>query len=203
MTLDEYFRNFARTISDPLASAFERIGASPNQLSILALFFAVAAAVFYYFSSSRSHLLYSAALMVFLNAVFDMVDGALARRTSTASLRGDFLDHVVDRYSDAFILGGIVFAGYTSWPIGFLAMIGMQLTSYLGTQAQALQIGRYYGGIMGRADRLIAIIIGTIANATYTTPIEGIPILGWLMVVIMLSSHITAIQRLRNIWHKL
>ncbi len=33
------------------------------------------------------------------------------------------------------------------------------MSSYLGTQAQAVGVGRYYGGLLGRADRLVLILI--------------------------------------------
>ncbi len=197
MTLDD-LRNLSRIIAEPLAVAAERSGISPNQLSALSLFFAVTAAVCYYFS-----LLYLAALMVLLNALADLADGALARRTDRSSPRGDFLDHVIDRYADTLILIGIVFAGYAPWQVGVLSVAGVLLTSYIGVQAQALDLGRYYGGMMGRADRLIVIIIATFANAVYSQPVEGLPILGWIIAVIMLSSHITALQRFSHIWGRL
>ncbi len=197
MTLDD-LRNLSRIIAEPLAVAAEKSGISPNQLSALSLFFAITAAVCYYFS-----LLYLAALMVLLNALADLADGALARMTDRASPRGDFLDHVIDRYADTLILTGIVFAGYAPWQVGILSVAGVLLTSYIGVQAQALYLGRYYGGIMGRADRLIVIIIATSANAVYPQSVEGLPILGWLTVVIMLSSHITALQRFSHIWGRL
>lgn len=144
-----------------------------------------------------------AAFAVLLNALFDLTDGALARRTGKADTKGDFLDHVIDRYADMAILAGMVFAGYVPWSIGFLAAVGIMLTSYIGTQAQALQLGRYYGGIMGRADRLAAIIVATAANALHPQPVAGLPILGWLVLAIMLSSHITALQRFYHIWKRL
>jgi phosphatidylglycerophosphate synthase len=181
----------------------ERSGISPNGLSFLSLLFAVAASAFYYLSASRIDLLYIAALMVLGNAILDTADGALARRTGRADPKGDFLDHVIDRYADMFFLGGIIFAGYAPWPIGLLAVIGVFLTSYIGTQAQALQLGRYYGGIMGRADRLTMIFLATLGNAVFPYPIAGLPILGWVLAATMISSHITAIQRFHYIWRRL
>jgi phosphatidylglycerophosphate synthase len=202
LTLDE-LRDRSEVVAGPLAAAAESWGLTPNQLSAISLIFAAAAAAFYYLSASQSWMLYIAALMVLLNALFDLMDGALARRTGKADPKGDFLDHVIDRYADMLILAGMVFAGYVPWPVGFLAAIGIMLTSYIGTQAQALQLGRYYGGIMGRADRLAAIIIATAANALYPQPIAGLPILGWLIAAVMLSSHITALQRFGHIWRRL
>lgn len=202
MTLDG-LRSKSRAIAGPIAAAAERAGITPNQLSVLSLFFAAASAVFYYLSSSRGILLYLAALMVFLAALTDMTDGALARMTDRADRKGDFLDHVIDRYADVLMLSGIIFAGYVPWPAGFLAAVGVLLTSYIGTQAQAVNFERYYGGMVGRADRLAMIIIATIANAIYAEEIGGLTLLGWLIVVIMVSSHITALQRFGYIWKRL
>lgn len=202
MTLDD-LRGMEKIFTEPLAALAERSGVSPNQLSVLSLFFAAAASVFYYQSASKGEMLYAAALMVLGNAMLDVADGALARRMGKADPRGDFLDHVIDRYADMFFLGGIIFAGYAPWPVGLLAVIGVFLTSYIGTQAQALQLGRYYGGMMGRADRLTLIFIATVGNAVYPNPVAGLPLLGWVLVATMVSSHITALQRFFHIWEQL
>ncbi|HOT07514.1 MAG: Bifunctional IPC transferase and DIPP synthase [Methanosaeta sp. PtaB.Bin039] len=202
MTLDD-LRGYARIVTEPLAAGAERTGVTPNQLSALSLIFSAAAGLMYYQSPDKPEMLYAAACMLLLNAVSDAADGALARRTGRADPRGDFLDHVIDRYADMFILLGIIFAGYVPWPIGMLAVVGVLLTSYIGTEAQALSLGRYYGGMMGRADRLTLIFLATLACALYPYSIEGLPILGWVVVVTMLSSHITALQRFNHVWKNL
>jgi len=202
LTLDD-LRGYARVVTDPLAAAAEKTGVSPNQISVLSLLFALAAGIFYYLSPGRTDLLILAALMVLLNAVADAADGALARRTGTADHRGDFLDHVIDRYADMLFLMGIIFAEYVPWEIGILAVVGVLLTSYIGTEAQALRLGRYYGGMMGRADRVTMLFLATLANAVYPGTIEGLPILGWVVVITMLSSHITAFQRFIHVWKSL
>lgn len=202
MTLND-LRGWAHKLIEPLAALAEKSGIAPNQLSVLSLVFAAMAAAFYILSASNIEMLYAAALMVLLNAILDTMDGALARRIGKANLKGDFLDHVIDRYADMFFLGGIIFAGYAPWPIGLLAVIGVFLTSYIGTQAQALQLGRYYGGMMGRADRLTLIFLATIGNAVYSNDLAGLPILGWVLAATMISSHITALQRFIHIWKRL
>jgi phosphatidylglycerophosphate synthase len=202
LTLDD-LRGRATVVTDPLASLAERSGTSPNQISLLSLLFAACGAIFYYLSSDDSSLLYAAAMMVLLNAVFDAVDGALARRTGRAHPRGDFLDHVIDRYADMLILGGIILGGYVSCLWGVLAVMGILLTSYMGTQAQALNLGRCYGGIMGRADRLTLILLATLASAVYSKEIMGLQILGWAVLLTAITAHITALQRLVHIWERL
>ncbi len=202
MTLDD-LRSKSLIVTEPLAALAERAGASPNLISLLSMIFALAAGALYYLSAGEVSLLYLAALMVLLNSTFDAVDGALARRTGQAEPKGDFLDHVIDRYADMAILAGIVLAGYVSEAWGIFAVMGVLLTSYLGTQAQALRLGRLYGGIMGRADRLILILAATIANAVFPGYLAGLSILGWAVILITVASHITAFQRIVLIWRML
>ena len=202
MTLDD-MRSKSLVVTEPLAALAEMAGASPNLLSLFSMIFALAAGFLYYLSAGDVSLLGLAALMVLLNSIFDAVDGTLARRTGQAEPKGDFLDHVIDRYADMAILTGIVLAGYVSEAWWIFAVMGVLLTSYLGTQAQALQLGRLYGGIMGRADRLILIIFATIANALYPGDLSGLSILGWAVILITVASHATALQRIFLIWRRL
>ena len=54
---------------------------------------------------------------------------------------------------------GMTFSVYGNVYIGLFAIIGILMTSYMGTQSQALGLKRNYSGIAGRADRLVLIII--------------------------------------------
>ncbi len=202
MTLDD-LRGLSRSLTEPIAEIAERVGLTPNMLSALSLAFSMIAFLFYYISASDHRMLFWAALMVMMNGLADATDGALARRTGSVDPKGDFLDHVLDRYSDILFLMGIILAGYIQWEIGLLTIVGVLMTSYIGTEAQALNLGRYYGGILGRADRLIFLFIATVANALYPEKLEGLTILGWMVLLTMIFSHITAIQRFFHIWKSL
>jgi hypothetical protein len=56
---------------------------------------------------------------------------------------------------------------------------------------------------MGRADRLTLIFLATFGNAVYSNDLAGLPMLGWVLVATMISSHITALQRFAYIWKRL
>ena len=56
---------------------------------------------------------------------------------------------------------------------------------------------------MGRADRLVVITIAAFVNYVYPDPIAGLGILGWAVVLIAITSHITAVQRIFYIWNRL
>jgi len=134
------------------------------------------------------------ALFVLLNGWMDLLDGALARRQGTDSVSGDLLDHVLDRYADIVIIAGLA-AGTGAYLLGFLAVTGVLMTSYLGTQAQAVGLDRAYGGLVGRADRLAIIGIVTAVSAAVTAPIAGLTLVGWLLVFLAAVGHLTALQR--------
>ncbi len=156
-----------------------------------------------FFSLADTELLLIAGLFVAMNAILDTVDGILARVIGTASRKGDFLDHAIDRYADMFIICGIIFGRYVRWEIGLLAIIGILLSSYMGTQAQAVGLGRMYGGIAGRADRLLLVIAAAVLTWLYPYPVLGYSFLGWCMLIFAILCNITALQRFFYAWKRL
>lgn len=202
MTFDS-LRPLVSKVLEPLANFSIRHSIYPDTVSIASLGCAFLAGLCFYYSPAVRGLILLAGIFVVLNSLLDALDGVVARKSNKASPKGDFLDHLIDRYSDIFILCSIFFAGYVPWQIGVIAIVGVLLTSYLGTQAQALNLGRYYGGIMGRADRLVVIILASFANFVYPFSIAGFSILGWAVVLIAVTSHITAFQRIYYIWNRL
>jgi len=198
-----YLRPFASKFIEPMAKTFAKAGISPNAVSIISLIFAAMAGIYFYYAAGNPKIVLIAGLFVFLNSFLDAMDGSMARYLKIAGAKGDFLDHVIDRYSDVFIICGIFLGGHVDWKIGVVAIVGVLLTSYLGTQAQALNIGRYYGGVMGRADRLILIILASTIYFVYPICVSGFSVLGWAMVAIAVGSHITALQRIIHIWKSL
>jgi archaetidylinositol phosphate synthase len=189
MTLDIY-RERMRGILNPLALTLYRYGVSANQLSVLSVISAIVAGVAF-----CVHVLPLAIVATACNALFDALDGCLARSSNSESRQGDLIDHVLDRYSDIFIFGGITIGGYVAWQIGLIAIVGVLMTSYLGTQAQALGVGRNYSGFLGRADRLVLVFFVALLNLVFPQTIIWFPLLGWMMVFVAIASNITALQR--------
>jgi CDP-diacylglycerol--glycerol-3-phosphate 3-phosphatidyltransferase/archaetidylinositol phosphate synthase len=200
-------RPFAIKYLEPMSRAAADAGISPNTVSALSLVFAALSGLLFYYSgydsTSGPLLVLVAGLLVALNSLLDAMDGVMARYLGVSSLKGDFLDHVIDRYADSFIICGIFFGGHVQWQIGVMTIVGVLITSYLGTQAQALNLGRYYGGIIGRADRLILIMVASLVYAVYPEQVYGMSSLGWIILIIGVGSHITAFQRIFHIWKQL
>jgi len=193
MTLDR-FRWVADRALGPFVGAARTVGLSPNGVSVLAFLLAVGAGGVYAFAAGRPLLYLAGAVLVFLNGWLDLVDGALARELEVASSAGDLLDHVLDRYADIIIIVGLA-AGVERWALGIAAVTGVLMTSYLGTQAQAVGLDRVYGGLLGRADRLA--LVGLVTGvAAFVRPVGfGLDPVGWLLVVFAVVGHLTAVQR--------
>ena len=91
-----------------------------------------------------------------------------------------------------------------AWAIGVFAMTGVLMSSYLGTQAQAVGLKRNYGGILGRADRLVLLMVFGAVEVVVPSPLFlGLPALGWLLVIFGVFGHVTAIQRFVSGWREL
>ena len=197
MVLDQ-LRPHAGNLLRPLTNICIRIGLTPNSFSVMA-FLASVAAGFGFFTGE----VMAATGLVAVNALFDSLDGAIAREMQLASTRGDFLDHVLDRYADIFIITGIFAGGAAPWIIGVFGLTGVLMSSYLGTQAQAVGVGRYYGGTLGRADRLVLIVLAGALTLWMPAGLSGISFLGWLLVVFGILGHATAIQRFFYVWGRI
>ncbi|ESS05055.1 MAG: hypothetical protein A07HR67_00035 [uncultured archaeon A07HR67] len=113
------------------------------------------------------------------------------------------MDHVLDRYADIAVIAGFT-AGIDAYGLGFLAVTGVLMTSYLGTQIQAVGIGREYGGLLGRADRLALMGVVGVVAAVYAEPLfAGLNVVGLLLVVFAAVGHLTAVQRFLGAWRDL
>lgn len=204
MTLDQY-REVADRLLVPFVDAAEALGLTPDGVSVIAFVFAGAAGGAFALAGGQGPLwLYVAAsLFVFANGWLDLVDGALARSLGTDSKGGDLLDHVLDRYADVLIIAGLA-AGADAYALGLLAVTGVLLTSYLGTQIQAVGLGREYGGLLGRADRLALVgIVGVVAFVLPGDIVAGLGAVELLLALFAAIGHLTAIQRFWGAWSDL
>ncbi|AIZ57047.1 archaetidylinositol phosphate synthase [Candidatus Methanoplasma termitum] len=208
MVLDEQRKraDFALT---PVAKRM--INVNPNMISWGGLILAFLSGLLFYFSYDRHYLLIIGAIVVLISGYFDALDGKVAKLAGKASNKGDYLDHVFDRYADVFMIGGVAVSAWCNPYIGLLALVGVLLTSYMGTQAQAVGAPRLYAGLLGRADRVvlstlfpilqfIMILVGysAIDIAGYSISWMEIMLI-WFAVV----GNLTAIQRGVVTWQNL
>ncbi len=193
MVLNNY-RARVDGILTSLSRPFMRL--HPNTITLISLVIAFFASLSYYLSW-----LFLSFIFIFISALLDAIDGKVARMRNLASKKGDFLDHAIDRYADTIILLGIIFSPYATMWIGIFALVGVYMTSYMGTQAQALGLGRIYGGILGRADRLVILMLLPILQFFWWG--YYLSVTDWVLLIFAILGNITALQRFYSAWKML
>jgi archaetidylinositol phosphate synthase len=208
-------RDKVEFIIQPVARAMSRF--HPNTISWASFVMAWVAGLLIFFSAQGGTsgeielMLILAALAVLASGFLDAIDGKVARLTGRASKRGDLLDHILDRYSDVVMIGAVAVSAWCDPYIGMLAIIGVLLTSYMGTQSQAVGAGRLYAGLLGRADRVVLLTVAPIVQVIFMVALAGtsglIDIGGFqlsafeiVMLWFAVVGNITAVQRATEIW---
>lgn len=128
-----------------------------------------------------------------LTAFFDVVDGAVARRTGTATAFGAFYDSTLDRLADAFLFGGILLF-YAREPghrspamvaVALVALVATFLTSYTRARAETLGIGMKGVGWLERPERIVLLAA---PQAFF-----GLSLDGWVLRIVVLFLALTAV----------
>lgn len=201
MALDSY-RSTADKFLIPLSKPFMKV--SPNTISLFSLIFAGLTGLLFYLGG---YLILASFVTLALSALFDAIDGKVARMRNMTSKRGDLMDHVLDRYSDVLIMLGFIFSIHAQVWVGLLAVIGVLLTSYLGVQSQALGLKRNYSGILGRADRLVLMLAFILLQffIPYQAVFYGVLItpINILLIWFAIAGNITAVMRFRDTYSAL
>lgn len=143
------------------------------------------------------HLL-AAGLVVLLAGFFDILDGALARRTNQITPFGALLDSTLDRLSEAVLLLSILILNLLRDQLTVeallvcLALIGSLLVSYIKARAEALDL-ECEVGLFTRSERVAVLALGLLLSQFDYALITALSI-------IVLFSFITATQRVLHVW---
>ncbi len=188
---DGQFRSQAEKQLRPIGHSIRKTGITADHLTVLGVVMAGAASLAIANGALRLGL-----LLLVLCAVPDVLDGAVAKASGTASPRGAFFDSVMDRVSDAFLLGGMAWYLSTTNP-GRIAVLPLAvlaaslIISYERAKAEALGYDAK-GGIMERAERLILIGLALLFQ----------PAMIAILWVMLAATVFTAGQRFVKVWNQ-
>jgi CDP-diacylglycerol--glycerol-3-phosphate 3-phosphatidyltransferase len=146
---------------------------------------------------------FTGTMVVWAFAMLDVLDGAVARASGSASAFGAVLDSTCDRIVDASVFGciGWYFARHNQpWLLAaaLLCLILGTLTSYIRARAEGLGLNATVG-IAERAERLIIVLVGTgLSGEHLRVPYVQAAAL-WLLVA---ASTVTVVQRLVAVWNQ-
>jgi CDP-diacylglycerol--glycerol-3-phosphate 3-phosphatidyltransferase len=165
---------------------------SPDVLTITGLALNGVACAFIAFSGGKEYrdpaLLRAGGIVALVAAVFDMLDGRVARLRGRETKFGAFLDSTMDRYSDMVLYMGllVLYARVDKTPhmvLVWVAAFGSFMTSYARARAESL-IPSCTVGLLERPERIVLLVVGALTN-------RMVAVL-WIIAVL---SNLTAIQR--------
>ena len=175
----------------PIVAFLARTPLTPSALTWLGFVLAVAAAVLI-----ASGSLIAAGVMVLVAGFFDMLDGALARRTGRVTRFGAVLDSTLDRLSEAALLLGVLALWAAEGRTAGVMLAGITLTasllvSYIRARAEALGL-ECRSGLFTRPERVIVLALGLLLDQLFIA-----------LVIIAVLSFFTVVQMLAGIWRQL
>ena len=189
--ISKYGREWIAAPLGQIAVWLERTGISPNALTLIGFFLTVVVAGVL----ATGQLLWGGLLLIFA-ALFDTLDGALARHAGKTSVFGAFLDSVMDRFSESVTLVALIwyFSGQAEGriPVILLAVtiVGSLMVSYTRARAEAVNI-ECKEGFFQRTERIIVLILGLVT--------------GWMLPVLWILAiftNFTAVQRIYDVYRK-
>ena len=194
---DLFVAGYLRTV-EPFIGFLVRRRVSPNTLTTIGTLCTCAAGIAFGAGHIRT-----GGWILSLTAVFDLADGAVARRTNRSTIFGAFYDSTLDRVADGFLFGGLIYffaasSYHRSMPMVVVGLIGMLSTftiSYARSRAEALGIEMKGVGMMERGER-IALLAAP--QALFGLALDGV-VLRLVVSLLSASALVTAVQRISHV----
>jgi CDP-diacylglycerol---glycerol-3-phosphate 3-phosphatidyltransferase len=197
-------RGYLRVVA-PVGDFLVRWNVSPNTITTFGTLCTLATGVLFATGHIRT-----AGWFLGITALFDVLDGTVARRTGRSTRFGAFYDSTLDRVADGALLGGLtvffarndVHGALPHWTgtpmvgVLLLGIIGTFLTSYTRARAEALGIQLKDVGILQRPERI------TLLSAPQA--FFGLTLNGWVLIAICVllsvTAWVTAVQRIVHVY---
>jgi CDP-diacylglycerol--glycerol-3-phosphate 3-phosphatidyltransferase len=191
--LPDWIKNGYLRLVDPVANWMVRRGVHPNTITVFGTLCTVTGGVIYATGHIRT-----GGWFLGLTALFDVMDGTVARRSNLSSTFGAFLDSTLDRVADGFVLGGLAVFYATSQVhrsvpmliVALLGLVGAFMTSYTRARAEALGLDAKVG-LLQRPERVVLL---SAPQAFF-----GLVFHGWVLAIIItiltITAWITVVQR--------
>ena len=196
--LPDWIKNGYLRLIDPVANWLVKRGVHPNTITVIGTLCTLGGGNIYGTGHIRT-----GGWFLGLTALFDVLDGTVARRSNTSSTFGAFLDSTLDRLADGFVLGGLAVFYATSrlhgsvpmLIIALLGLIGAFLTSYTRARAEALGLDAKVG-LLQRPERVVLL---SAPQAFF-----GLVFNGWVLAIITIiltvTAWITVVQRVAYVY---
>jgi CDP-diacylglycerol--glycerol-3-phosphate 3-phosphatidyltransferase len=186
-TFTDRLRIIFKGILDPIGAFLNRLGLTPNAITLLGL---VGTSIGAYFLSQGK--MTTGAFVLLASVLVDAFDGTMARLRGEPSDFGGFVDSVSDRYAELITFAGLLyfFLSQNDEPgvmVTFAAAAGSVLVSYVKARAEGLGFTAKVG-ILTRVERYLVLIPLLVFNQPFIA-----------MLVIAVLGNVTALQRILHV----
>jgi CDP-diacylglycerol--glycerol-3-phosphate 3-phosphatidyltransferase len=186
-TLTDQMRVRFKDVLDAIGSFLNRLGLTPNTLTIFGLAGNFIGALF--LSQGK---FFVGGLIVLAMGPIDALDGTMARLRGEPSEFGAFVDSVVDRYSELIVYGGLMThyaeqGDHLMLLLTFSAAAGSFLVPYIRAKAEGLGFQAKVG-LLTRMERFIILAPSLVL---------GIPFVG--IGIVAFFANFTALQRIHSV----
>jgi len=184
--LPDWIKNIYLRLIDPVANWLVKRGVHPNTITVVGTLCTVVGGIIYGTGHIRT-----GGFFLGITALFDVLDGTVARRSNKSSMFGAFLDSTLDRLADGFVLGGLAIFYATSAVHGsvplmitaLLGLVGAFLTSYTRARAESLGLDAKVG-LLQRPERVVLL--------SAPQALFGLVLDGWVLAIIIVTLTVTA-----------
>jgi CDP-diacylglycerol--glycerol-3-phosphate 3-phosphatidyltransferase len=186
--LTDRVRQWSRGIINPVAGLVSRTGISPNGITVIGFLLKVGVGLIL----SQGYLRLAGILLI-VAALFDGLDGALARMQDRVTAFGAFFDSTMDRYAEAAVFLGILVhflrqGASTEVILTYIAIIGSLMVSYTRARGEGLGVS-IRGGLLSRLERIAILVLFLLLNQ--------LTIALWILAPL---TNLTALQRIWLTW---
>ena len=183
-TFSDTLRVVFKGVLEPIARVINRTGITPITVTLLGVVGNVIAGLLV----ARGEISLGGLVMLIAWPI-DALDGTMARLRGEASDWGAFVDSVSDRYSELFVLGGLLYyfsstGQYLLGMAAFAAAAGSVMVSYVKARAEAQSFSAKEG-LLTRAERYL--VLGP--SLLFNIPAVGV----WIVAIL---ANVTALQRI-------
>jgi phosphatidylglycerophosphate synthase len=190
-----YVREWWDWVISPVTRLLISLRVSPNAITLFSC--AISAVAGVAFAFGRFGL---GGWLYVLGGTCDMFDGKVARATGRESHSGAFMDSVLDRYTEIFVLSGLAyfFRSSSLIVVVMLAMAGSLMVSYTRARGEGLGYSCREGG-MQRAERIVYLgvagILGSCAQAIWPGHSWATIFMTGCLTMMAVSTNMTALHR--------
>lgn len=206
-----------RAVSKRVASWLVRRNVSPNGISIAGMVAGIAVGIALAMTEHSSYpaiFFVTAAVLMQLRLLANMLDGMVAVESGSASPVGELYNEIPDRVSDTAMFVGAGYAFGSHPTLGYIAACLAIFVAYLRAQGSVAGAHQEYCGPLGKPQRvflmtLISLLCG-LAPASWQAAVADVSVLGisgglmaWGLIGVIVGTAWTGIRRLRKIAHAL